>query len=226
MPSIGTLASVTIPVITEAEANVLALYDQLQQLELEAALLQSRQGHPLPRASLPPGHDSSGNQTQVLEAKATLALRNSVVDNVVVVQPTLNAVHQATETSVVERALLPINQERDAAVTRTTKTCAELQTVRSRLAELEIQVLHVSHQNTKLASEALQLAGKMADQTLERGGNAKSQSELATLESQVKASQHRWRVMKGVTSAVVTGSGVDWAREEQFKELVLDSSDC
>ncbi|KAK4144619.1 centromere protein H (CENP-H)-domain-containing protein [Dichotomopilus funicola] len=220
MPSIGTLASVTIPVITEAEANVLALYDQLQQLELEAALLQSRQGHPLP------SHDSSGNQTQVLEAKATLALRNSVVDNVVVVQPTLNAVHQATETSVVERALLPINQERDAAVTRTTKTCAELQTLRSRLAELEIQVLHVSHQNTKLASEALQLAGKMADQALETGGNTKSQSELATLESQVKASQHRWRVMKGVTSAVVTGSGVDWAREEQFKELVLDSSNC
>lgn len=125
-----------------------------------------------------------------------------------------------------QSALLPISQNRDAAVARTTKTCAELQTVRSRLAELEVQVLCVSHQNAKLASEALQLAGRMTDQTPEKGGNTKSQSELTTLESQVKVSQYRWKVMKGVTSAIVAGSGVDWAREERFKELVLDSSDC
>lgn len=48
MPSIGTLTSATIPAITEAEANVLTLYDELQQLELEVTLLQSRQGHTPP----------------------------------------------------------------------------------------------------------------------------------------------------------------------------------
>jgi hypothetical protein len=32
-------------VVTETEAGVLALYDQLQQLQLELALLQSQQDH-------------------------------------------------------------------------------------------------------------------------------------------------------------------------------------
>lgn len=49
------------------------------------------------------GHDWAGKQTRLLEAKATLALRNSAVESVAAVHPTLNAVHQATQASVVER---------------------------------------------------------------------------------------------------------------------------
>jgi hypothetical protein len=51
----------------------------------------------------PAEYDLARDQTQLLEAKATLALRNSVVENVVAVQPTLKAVHRATHASPVER---------------------------------------------------------------------------------------------------------------------------
>ena len=51
----------------------------------------------------PAQDDLARDQTQLLEAKATLALRNSVVENVVTVQPTLKAVHRATHASPVER---------------------------------------------------------------------------------------------------------------------------
>lgn len=44
-----------------------------------------------------------GDQTRLLEAKASLSLRNSVVENVVAVHPTLNAVHNATHAAPVER---------------------------------------------------------------------------------------------------------------------------
>jgi hypothetical protein len=54
-------------------------------------------------ASGPAEDDLAKDQTQLLEAKATLALRNSVVENVVAVQPTLKAVHRATHASPVER---------------------------------------------------------------------------------------------------------------------------
>jgi hypothetical protein len=52
---------------------------------------------------VPVEDDLARDQTQLLEAKATLALRNSVVENVVAVQPTLKAVHRATHSSPVER---------------------------------------------------------------------------------------------------------------------------
>lgn len=119
---IPTMPSV---VLTDVEADVLALFDQLQQLQLELALLRSQQSHasgPYPHmkpvvccgltvdtdnpseagASVPAEHDLAGDQTQLLEAKATLALRNSVVESVVAVQPTLKAVHRATHASPVE----------------------------------------------------------------------------------------------------------------------------
>ena len=111
--------------VTEAEAGILALYDQLQQLQLELALLQSQQAHhasgqsshvlkrvvrnlaltssPEDGGSRVPGHDLAATQTRLLEAKATLALRNSVVESVTAVQPTLNAVHHMPRASVVER---------------------------------------------------------------------------------------------------------------------------
>lgn len=47
--------------------------------------------------------DLAVGQAQLLEARATLDLRNSVVENVVAVQPILNAVHRATQASPAER---------------------------------------------------------------------------------------------------------------------------
>lgn len=115
-------------ILSEAEAEALALFDQLQRLQLELALLRSQQDHQTsgqssrnPRmivserepvmltiqlesgASRAAEHDLAGVQTRLLEAKATLALRNSVVESVVAVQPTLNAVHDAIHASPVER---------------------------------------------------------------------------------------------------------------------------
>ncbi len=43
------------------------------------------------------------DQTRLLEAKATLALRNSIVEGVVAVQPTLHAVYDAAHASPVEQ---------------------------------------------------------------------------------------------------------------------------
>ena len=44
-----------------------------------------------------------GLQEGALQAKATTALRDQVVENVMLVQPLLNAVHHATHASPIER---------------------------------------------------------------------------------------------------------------------------
>lgn len=45
---------------------------------------------------------------------------------------------------------------------------------------------------------------------------------MARLQGELKASRQRWKVMKGTASAVVAGSGVDWARDDELREMVLD----
>jgi hypothetical protein len=60
-------------------------------------------------------YELADDQTQLLEAKATLALRDSVVESVVAVQPTLHAVYDAAHASPVERytpLFLPLSTER------------------------------------------------------------------------------------------------------------------
>lgn len=41
-------------------------------------------------------------------------------------------------------------------------------------------------------------------------------------ERKVQVQRGRWRLMRETAAAVVTGSGVDWVREEGLRELVLD----
>ncbi|KAK4155356.1 centromere protein H (CENP-H)-domain-containing protein [Chaetomidium leptoderma] len=206
--------------LTQVEANALALYDQLQQLQLELALLRSQRG-----ASQTAVHDLVGDQTRLLEAKATLALRNSIVESVVAVQPTLNAVHDAPLASPVERDLLPNIEQRDVAAIKTATMCRDLQTARGRLATLEVNNLDASRQNVKLASDVLQLARETQEQNPDVIEGGRFGNEIAVLEGQVKSSRHRWRVMKGATSAIVAASGVEWVRDERLREMVLDPLD-
>lgn len=55
--------------------------------------------------------------------------------------------------------------------------------------------------------------------------NPKTEREVSRLEDEVRTSRQRWRVVKGVASAVVAGSGVDWARDDVLCDIVLDPVD-
>ncbi|KAH6636755.1 centromere protein H (CENP-H)-domain-containing protein [Chaetomium tenue] len=222
------MASQAVPdpffIVTEAEVNALTLYDQLQQLQLELALLRSQRSHHASADESPQvsGHNWAGKQTHLLEAKATLALRNSAVESVAAVQPTLNAAHQATQASIVEGGLLPTIEQRDKITVKAATICADLQTARGSLAGLEVENLHASQRNTALATEALELAEKTHSQTPENVESGQYKGNINILESKVDSSRRRWRVMKGAASAIVAGSGIDWVRDERLRDLVLD----
>lgn len=127
--------------------------------------------------------------------------------------------------SLLQRDLLPIIQERDRAAAKAANIYSELQTARGRLATLEVECLKASHRNTELAADVLQLARENCEQSFESIQSGHIGSGVADLESQVKASRRRWRIIKGVTSAIVAGSGVDWVRVQRLRELVLDPLD-
>ena len=69
------------PVLTENEAYVLTLYDQLQQLQLELALLRSQRGHPTSPGQSFPYHTDLllRHRVPMLTGLQELVLRNSTM---------------------------------------------------------------------------------------------------------------------------------------------------
>jgi hypothetical protein len=50
-------------------------------------------------------------------------------------------------------------------------------------------------------------------------------AQLEQLEADRKKSKSRWEVMKSIASAIVVGSGVNWAEDDELTALVIDESD-
>ncbi|KAM7191989.1 Centromere protein H (CENP-H) domain containing protein [Rhypophila sp. PSN 637] len=206
--------------LPETEARVLQLYDSLQQLQLDLALLRAQQNI----SSSTNG--SNGSPDELLEAKAQLSLRNSVLEGVMMVQPLLEAVHIGTQASPVERALTPRVEQRDVTATRAAKQSSDSNKMADQLARLEVEVQAITRQNASLASSLLQLtAENQARHSEDDIEDMQLKNEMNDAENDLVASRQRWKAIKSVTSAVVAGSGVDWARDSRLRDMVLDPPD-
>lgn len=76
--------------------------------------------------------------------------------------------------------------------------------------------------NVGLTSTLFELAEEVKQKQASRLDDEETQSEIRQLEVAMRASRQRWRVIKGVASGIVAGSGVDWARDAKLREVVLD----
>lgn len=86
---------------------------------------------------------------------------------------------------------------------------------------MEAEHILVARKNAELAKKMIALAEE-ADSQKDDIQDPEVRAQLDELEEAVKVSRQRWRIMKGTASAVVAGSGVDWARNPTLRELVLD----
>ncbi|KAK4183319.1 centromere protein H (CENP-H)-domain-containing protein [Podospora australis] len=210
--------SASSPIFSREEEVIFDLYEKIDELQLQLGLLKTRQDHV-------PGEHTKNSQTSMLEAKATLSLRTSVVENVMAVEPSLKAVHHAIDTSAVERDLLPRFKNRDQIALRIARHSSKLQEAGSVLSDVEADCVSTSQQNVELASEVLRLADTTRDNRPMAVQDEQLRTALDALEAQVKASRQRWTLMKGTTSAIVAGSGLDWVRDSRLRNLVLDPAE-
>ncbi|KAL2758862.1 hypothetical protein ACRALDRAFT_1080515 [Sodiomyces alcalophilus JCM 7366] len=140
--------------------------------------------------------------------------------------PILKAVHNSTQITPIESDLLPHIRERDAASSTFANKSTELRDTIDALTATESQTLRASRRNAELAKELLELAEEAERRKKgDAGSDPELQSQLETLRAEVKESRQKWRVMKGTASAVVVGSGVDWVRDEELRQIVLDPED-
>ncbi|KAI0142799.1 centromere protein H (CENP-H)-domain-containing protein [Xylariaceae sp. FL1272] len=209
--------------LSNTEKRVLELYDTLEQLQRQIALLNAQKNY---SSNTTPGRTTEGAQKELVDSRARYMLRNEVTANVLCANPILQAVHNGTKASPVERDLLPLLTARDTASTELATRGKEHGSLLSELTDIESRSLRMNRENVTLAARLLDLANEaqrrkteVAAEDSEHGG------EIAGLEAEVKTSRQRWRVLKATASAIVAGSGVDWARDVGLRDIVLDPPD-
>ncbi|KAI8945621.1 centromere protein H (CENP-H)-domain-containing protein [Xylaria longipes] len=209
--------------LSDGEKRVLELHDKLQQLQLEIALLNAQNNYvPDPTS----GRTVEEAQKELLDSRARYTLRNEVVASVVSANPILQAVHNGTKASPIERDLLPLLTDRDSASSTLASQNTQYHSLLSDLTDVESRSLRLSRENVALAERLLDLA-KQTDQGKAEllSSNSEYAAEIAGLEAELKGSRRRWRVLKGTASAIVAGSGVDWARDAELRDMVLDPAE-
>ncbi|OTB15942.1 hypothetical protein K445DRAFT_317566 [Daldinia sp. EC12] len=210
-------------ILSNDEKHILSLHDRLQRLQLDIALLTARKNYD-PRKNPPAGDGSiEAAQKALLDSRSKYVLRNQVVDSVIAANPILQAVHNGTKASPIERDLLPMLEKRDQSSSVLAQQSSELRTLLDEITEVESKSLSLGRENVELASTLLELAEETNRNKAEAVNmDPERAAEISSLESQVKLSRQRWRVLKGTASAVVAGSGVDWSRDAELRDIVLD----
>ncbi|KAK3485026.1 centromere protein H (CENP-H)-domain-containing protein [Neurospora hispaniola] len=226
---------------SETEEEALALYDRLQELHIQIGLLQAQQDLSDPQRHF----DIDEARTQLLEAKATVELRNYIFESAVVVRPVLRAIHGGTEASPVERSvftvvrisisssniadvciakrdILPLIRQRDLISAEAAEQASASYQVRDHILDLELERLRVGQHNATLASELLRLSKTTGTHDVQVDGSTKLGRKLCKTKGELRVSRQKWKTIKGATNALVAGTGIDWARDERLRDLVLD----
>ncbi|KAJ8058313.1 hypothetical protein OCU04_012504 [Sclerotinia nivalis] len=211
------------PPLSEQEKRILEVYDKLEELQVEIALLKAQ------------GVISSGDQPEdvtdedirkaekdLLESKANYSLRSKIIENVVIANPVLKAVHAGSNASVIEQDLLPLIEKRDALSENLARISNNHQSSREELINESNENIITGRKNIELATKMMALAEEANSQGKENIQDSEVRAQLDELEGAMKNSRQRWRIMKNTASAVVVGSGVDWARDPKLLEIVLD----
>ena len=120
------------------------------------------------------------------------------------------------------RALHPLIDRRDTLEIAHANLSTTLQTLLKEAAILSADNLRAMDKNRALTVTLLALAKKVQAQRDEVTKDPKFGAQLDEARNEAATARQRWRLMKSVVAAVVAGSGVDWARDDTLRDLVLD----
>ncbi|KAJ6083168.1 hypothetical protein N7467_007303 [Penicillium canescens] len=206
--------------LSDKEAMVLQLYNQIQEQQLEKAVLEQE----LETLS---GEDAEEQlaiaERELLEARSTYTVRRKAVHTILMTDPILKAVHLKATTPA-ERALLRLVNRRDVLALAHENLASAHDLVMKQLSTLEVENIQINRENQELVRQLLELT-KQDSSWRERLDDPELLSQLDELEVDLKGRKAQWETMKNIASAVVVGSGLDWADDDKLRALVLDESD-
>lgn len=87
---------------------------------------------------------------------------------------------------------------------------------------VEAENIRTMERNRELATTLLDITSRGQDLRNKVSQDSGTRAQLDRLAGETATARKRWRTMKSVVGAVVAGSGVDWARNDTLKDVVLD----
>lgn len=106
-----------------------------------------------------------------------------------------------------------------------TNISSDLKSTFDSLLEAQTENRRVMKKNQELASTLLSLAAESTAGERDEITDPELKRQLGALEDEIEVGKSKWIILKSVISAVIVGSGVDWARDERLRELVMDDGD-
>ncbi|CZT05283.1 uncharacterized protein RAG0_11449 [Rhynchosporium agropyri] len=200
------------PLMTEDEKRILDVYDRLEELQLEIALLKAQ------------GVLSSG-ESDLHPELSKYVRRGTVMENILIVPPILRAVHGSNNATIVEQDLLPLVEKRDELSISLHKLAKQELADLNQLKDIKVQNVKLARENAEMATRMLALADEANVQRKEDIEDLKLRKQLDELEGEMKLSRQKWRIMKETASATVVGSGVVWVDDPKLRDIVL-GEDC
>ncbi|KAJ5386085.1 hypothetical protein N7509_008626 [Penicillium cosmopolitanum] len=210
--------------LSDQEALILQLANQFQEQQLEKALLESDPGPETGTPSSDEIEEQLANaERELLEARATYTVRRKAAHTILMTDPILKAVHLKA-TIPPERALLRLVNRRDVLALAHENLASAHDQVLKQLSDSEVANLQINQENQELVRQLLELT-KQDETWREKLKDAKLLSQLEQLETDFKSNKAQWDTMKHIASAMVVGSGLNWADDDQLQALVLDESE-
>ena len=89
-------------------------------------------------------------------------------------------------------------------------------------ARLSADNIRAMERNRVLTVTLVTLAKKVQLREDEVSKDARFGAQLERLRQDAATARQRWRMMKSVVAALVAESGIDWARDDNLRDLVVD----
>jgi len=123
------------------------------------------------------------------------------------------------------RRILPLIAESDAVSMVHGSLTSKLVSTRRTMSTAGQANMVAGRKNRELAAEMLALAEDMKAQSAKDIEDPRLRDQVSVVERELRESRRRTKTLKGVLSAMVVGSGINWAADEGLTELVMDDED-
>lgn len=123
------------------------------------------------------------------------------------------------------RRLQPLIVENDSIAMVHGRLASKLASSTHALVAIEQANDAINQKNRELSKTLLALAEAVKSQSIEDIEDPKLREQIRSVEKELKESRRRMKTLKGIISAMIVGSGINWAAEENLTELVMDDED-
>ena len=100
-----------------------------------------------------------------------------------------------------------------------------LQSTLNELTSVGTENIVTMRKNQDLTATLFSLIDQLKAPKIEDIEDVELRAQVESLEVDLKEAKRRWRIVKSLVVAVVTGSGVNWAQDEELRDLVLDDEE-